>query len=201
MPLSNNPQFDGEHWERIFEDSPIGIALIGIDHSWLKANKKVCEITGYSRNELLSKTFDEITHPEDLKGDVETLNQLQAGLIDSYSMLKRYISKNGRVRWISLHVQPIKNDNNELLHYVVHIVPVEGNGIKTQKVETEHGNKYEIRPSISWWEFTRDNKTFFITLAGGLLTACGTAYRWLVDQHQTAVDEAVRIAIEKLTNP
>lgn len=201
MPNSSAFSPDADHWERIFEDSPVGVALVGLDHSWLKANKKVCEITGYSRNELLHKTFADITHPEDLKGDVDTLKQLEAGEIDSYSMLKRYISKNGRVRWVSLHVQPVKDHNNELIHYVAHIVPVEGNGIKTHKVETDTGSKYEIRPSISWWEFVKDNKTFFVTLMGGLLTACGSIYRWLMVQHQDAINTAVQTALEKLNTP
>ena len=87
-----------------FENAAVGMAHVGTDGSWLRVNEKLCEIVGYTREELLRKTFQDLTHPEDVGPDLEQFTQLLRGEIDSYQMEKRYFHKKGHIVWIHLTV-------------------------------------------------------------------------------------------------
>jgi len=65
-----------------FEQAAVGIAHVGLDGRWLRVNRRYCEIVGYERDELLGKTFQEITHPDDVDADVSQLRKLLAGETD-----------------------------------------------------------------------------------------------------------------------
>jgi PAS domain S-box-containing protein len=87
-----------------FENAAVGMAHVALDGRWLEVNDRLCVITGYAREELLAKTFGDITHPEDLAADLENARKLLAGEIPHYSMDKRYIRKDGSIVWIALTV-------------------------------------------------------------------------------------------------
>ena len=82
-----------------FADSPVGMALVGLQGQWLEVNSALCQILGYERDELLTRTFQEVTHPEDLPGDLHLLERLVAGDLDSYKLEKRYRHADGRLVW------------------------------------------------------------------------------------------------------
>lgn len=85
-----------------FEQAAVGIAHVRPDGRWLRVNEKLCEIVGYSRDELLRKTFQEITHPDDVAPDVAQTERLLAGEIANYTIEKRYVRKDGSAVWVSL---------------------------------------------------------------------------------------------------
>ncbi|TWT53830.1 Autoinducer 2 sensor kinase/phosphatase LuxQ [Rubripirellula amarantea] len=85
-----------------FENAAIGIAHIGLDGEWLRVNQKLCQIVGYSRDELQSKTFQEITHVDDLNSDLVQFARMKRGEIPGYTMQKRFIHRNGHVVWVNL---------------------------------------------------------------------------------------------------
>jgi len=87
-----------------FENAAVGIAHVALDGSWLDVNQRLCDIVGYKREELLKQQFQDITHDEDIDGDMRRLQKLIRGEVDRYSMQKRYIRKNGRDVWINLTV-------------------------------------------------------------------------------------------------
>lgn len=93
-----------------FEQAAVGIAHVATDGRWLKVNQKLCDIVGYTRDELLSKTFQDITHPDDLETDLNFLRQMLADEIKTYTMEKRYFHKGGLIVWISLTVSLVRND-------------------------------------------------------------------------------------------
>ncbi len=78
-----------------FDYAAIGMALVGADGRWLKVNHAVCELTGYPEHELLSMTFQDITHPDDLEKDLDYVRQMLAGTMRTYQMEKRYLHKRG----------------------------------------------------------------------------------------------------------
>ncbi len=86
-----------ERFRRYFELKLIGMATTSPDKSWCQVNDRLCEIFGYSREELVTKTWAELTHPDDLQADVKQFNRVLAGEIDGYSMEKRFIRKDGEV--------------------------------------------------------------------------------------------------------
>ncbi len=105
-------------FESTFEQAAVGIAHVGIDGKWLRVNKKICEIVGYTRDEFLSLTFQDITHPDDLDADLEFVRLMLTGGIATYTMEKRYIRKNGDIVWIDLTVSSNFSSNGELEYFI-----------------------------------------------------------------------------------
>lgn len=87
-----------------FEQAAVGIAMVAPDGHWLCVNQKLCGIVGYSQEELLARSFQDITHPDDLQGDLAVLRRMLTREISTYSLKKRYLHKNGQVVWINLTV-------------------------------------------------------------------------------------------------
>lgn len=91
-------------FEATFEQAAVGMALLSPDGSWLRVNRKLCAIVGYAPEELLTKTFQDITHPDDIDADLGQAHRMLAREIDTYSMEKRYFHKGGSIVWINLTV-------------------------------------------------------------------------------------------------
>jgi PAS domain S-box-containing protein len=85
-----------------FENAAVGIAHVDVNGFWLRVNQRLCEMVGYGREELLRKTFQDITHPDDLKAELDQFGALMRGEIGTYSMEKRCFHKDGHVVWINL---------------------------------------------------------------------------------------------------
>ena len=85
-----------------FEQAAMGCAHLAISGEWLRVNQKLCEIVGYSREELLETTFQNITHPDDLPGDLALVTELLAGTIENYSLEKRYLCKDQSIVWVQI---------------------------------------------------------------------------------------------------
>lgn len=89
-------------FQATFEQAALGIALVAPNGRWLRANRKLCEIVGYSEEELLERTLQDITHPDDLAADLDYVRRMLAGEIQTYSMEKRYLRKDGDHIWVHL---------------------------------------------------------------------------------------------------
>jgi len=87
-----------------FEQAAVGIAHVSLEGRFLRVNRKLCEIVGYSEDEILDLSFQDITHADDLDADLEHLHQVLNGEIETYSMDKRYYRKDGSIVWINLTV-------------------------------------------------------------------------------------------------
>jgi PAS domain S-box-containing protein len=101
-----------------FEQAAVGIAHVGLDGRWLRVNDKLCDIVGYGREELLRRTFQEVTHPADLEADLDLVSQVLAGAIRTYSMEKRYVRRDGSLVWANLTVSLARNEAGEPRHFI-----------------------------------------------------------------------------------
>lgn len=101
-----------------FEGAAVGVAHVSADGRWLRVNRKVCDITGYSEPELLKKCFQEITHPEDLAADVAETEKLLQGTSNNFSMEKRYIRKDGSPVWVNLSVSCSRDVHGKFKHFI-----------------------------------------------------------------------------------
>ena len=110
-----------ERFRRAFEDSAIGEALVAPDGRFLQVNSSLCEIVGYSETELLQKTFQEITHPDDLDLDLSYIRQMLSGEIRTYQMEKRYFHFSGSKVWVLLSVSLVRNFDGEVLYFIAQI--------------------------------------------------------------------------------
>jgi diguanylate cyclase (GGDEF)-like protein/PAS domain S-box-containing protein len=104
-----------------FDNAPIGKALVAPDGRFLEVNPALCGIVGYSRHELRAKTFQDVTHPDDLDADLEFVRQMIAGELRTYSMEKRYLHADGHVVWINLFVSLVRDDTNKPLYFISQI--------------------------------------------------------------------------------
>lgn len=84
------------------EQAAVGIAHASLDGGFAQINQKFCDIVGYSREELLNMSFQDITYPADLGGSMHYLQQLLAGKVVTFSLEKRYIRKDGNLVWVNL---------------------------------------------------------------------------------------------------
>ena len=102
----------------VFERAGVGIALVAPDGGWLRVNDALCQIVGYSQDEFVKLTFQDITHPDDLDSDLYLLRQLIDDEIDRYQLEKRYITKSGNTIWIQLVVTKQMSPQGELEYFV-----------------------------------------------------------------------------------
>lgn len=94
--------------DALFESSPVPMALVAPDHRFVRCNASFCRLVGYSKAELGQRTWKSITHPDDLYGDEAGSNSVQVDPENrTYSISKRYISKNGSIVWCNLFVRAI----------------------------------------------------------------------------------------------
>ena len=113
-----------EQFRTAFDDAPIGMALVAPDGEWLRVNPALCDIVGYSREELLGKTFQDITHPDDLDADVGLLRQVLAGERSGYQLEKRYLRSTGDVVWALLSVSLVRDASGQPLHFISQVQDV-----------------------------------------------------------------------------
>ena len=100
-----------QRFRATFEQAAVGMAQATVEGKFLLVNQKLCEILGYSRQELVEKRFQEITWPGDLANEEGLVRQLLAGEIENYSLEKRYIRKDGELVWANLTVSLLREQN------------------------------------------------------------------------------------------
>jgi diguanylate cyclase (GGDEF)-like protein/PAS domain S-box-containing protein len=113
-----------ERFRGAFEHAPIGISLCDLDGRYLQVNQALCEITGYSREELCGTTWQAITHPDDGEADRELMASLVSGAGEHPRREKRYLRASGEPVWVSLHAAVLRDSDGrpqQLLSQVVDI--------------------------------------------------------------------------------
>jgi PAS domain S-box-containing protein len=92
-----------------FSQSPVGMVHCGLDGQIWQANQKFCEIVGYTAQELRSRTFEDLTHPEDRNGELIWARKLVKGELNTYSLQKRYLRKDGAIARVSLGMNLVRD--------------------------------------------------------------------------------------------
>jgi len=117
--LAEQARSDSERkFHATFEQAAVGIAHVGLDGRWLEVNQKLSTIIGYSREELLGQTFQDITHPDDLASDLGNVQRLLDGALDTYAMEKRYFHKAGHIVWINLTVSLVRTADGKPDYFI-----------------------------------------------------------------------------------
>ncbi|HVZ79539.1 MAG TPA: PAS domain S-box protein [bacterium] len=124
-----------EGFRKIFQESPIGLALVDLDSKLLFANPGLEHFLGYGSKELVGRPFGEFTHPEDRDKDLERYRELSEGRIHSYEMDKRYIRKDGRVVWGHLTVTLIRNADGKSLYALGMVIDI------TERIQAEEAQR------------------------------------------------------------
>ncbi|WP_035383749.1 EAL domain-containing protein [Ferriphaselus sp. R-1] len=103
-----------EQLRSFYECDLVGLTITSPDKGWISINHYLCELLGYSEQELRSMTWVELTYPADLSADLDQFNRVVSGEIDGYSLEKRFISRTGEVIPTNLVVRCIRKENGEV---------------------------------------------------------------------------------------
>jgi two-component system sensor histidine kinase UhpB len=122
-------------FQATFEQAAVGIAHVAPDGSWLRVNQRLCEIVDYSHSELMSMTFQDITHPDDLNADLAFVQKMLNGDLDRYSMEKRYFRKDGETIWINLSVSLVWQCNNTPDYFISVVEDISKRKSAEQEIE------------------------------------------------------------------
>ncbi len=110
-----------QSFRAIFEQAAVGVALIDTQTGrFLRVNQRMAEINQIPQELMLKTTFMALTHTEDLQEDLDLMEKLKAGEIDSFNLEKRIVSASGVITWVSLTVSPMwKPGEPPTLHIAV----------------------------------------------------------------------------------
>jgi PAS domain S-box-containing protein len=107
-----------ERFGNAFRYSPHGMAFVSLDGRWLRANRSLCEMLGYTEDELRELSFQRITHPDDVAADLAQLELLVRGEISSYDRIKRYFRKDGLQIWVSIAVSTVHDTSGKPIYFI-----------------------------------------------------------------------------------
>jgi diguanylate cyclase (GGDEF)-like protein/PAS domain S-box-containing protein len=107
-----------ERFRSAFDDAAIGMALTDLSGRWMRVNRALANLTGYPAQELVGKSFTELTHPDDLDHDLEAQQKLATGAQSVYQTEKRYIHADGHTVWIALSVSLVRDRKGQPVHLI-----------------------------------------------------------------------------------
>ncbi len=122
--IERNAQAARERFRIAFENAPVGMTIATADGRVQQVNGSMCEITGYTREELLTMNLATITHPEELVERAQLGEQLLSGEIDSYIRDSRLLCANGDAVWVSRHVRMLRDEDGNPLQTLTHFVDI-----------------------------------------------------------------------------
>lgn len=112
---------DKERFLSVFDCSAVGMALVAYDGRWIRVNNALCEILGYSEQELLATNFQSLTHPDDLDADLSYAQKVFTGQLRVYHFEKRYIHKQGHVVWVTLTASAVPDASGKVRYGIAQI--------------------------------------------------------------------------------
>lgn len=169
-----------------FDDIEIGLAVLDKNGHFLKLNTFFIDLIGHTTDDLYSKHFRVITHPDDLDSNQHEFDKLSAGKIKKFCIVKRYITKHGDIVWARVIITPMSKE-----YFLKQVLPIENTKEQLQKSD----NKIEVIESVNfdvffkkyWWRI-------FQVICIGLATLSG----WLINAGMKMYADSVRIdRIEK----
>ena len=107
-----------ERFRKIFEEGPIGIALAGRDMNFIKVNPALCRMLGHTEDELNSMSVADISHPDDMRLNIQKRELLYSGDIPYFQMEKRYIRKDGTLIWANLTGSLVRDEEGSPLYFL-----------------------------------------------------------------------------------
>ncbi|HEX7705502.1 MAG TPA: PAS domain S-box protein [Thermoanaerobaculia bacterium] len=114
-----------ERFSGAFEFAPIGVALVSPDGTrWLRVNRALSELFGYSEEEFQTRTVQELTHPDDVVKSLQNVERVVDGGARGYQLEKRYIHKNGQLIEALLSIALIRDGQGKPLYFVAHILDI-----------------------------------------------------------------------------
>lgn len=143
-----------DRFRTTFEQAAVGIAHVSLKGRFLRVNRRLCDILGYTTAELMALSFQQITHPDDLDADISNVQKVLADEIQNYRMEKRYMRKDGRLVWVNLTVALAREADGQPKYFISVIEEITERKLMEealQRSEARYRGLFENSP-ISLWE-------------------------------------------------
>ena len=173
-----------ERFRNIFEEAPIGMAVVGLDGRLLQVNKAFCEMLGYSEQELTIRGLSDITHPNDVGKDGLLAAQMLKGAITIYKVEKRYLRKNREPLWADLTATVIRDHDGQAVCSLVMIENIIERKQAKLLEEERHHVAYELHDGLAQ----------IVASAHQHLQAFASHYRTRSPQARQELDQALELA-------
>lgn len=181
-----------ERFQNAFQYAAIGMALVSPDGRWLKVNQALCRLVGYSEDELLAQTFQNITHPKDLDAVLGYISKMLADEIRTYQLEKRYIHKSGQDVWVLLSVSLVRDARGVPLYFIAQVEDISQRKLAEQENRRQLAHITALHAIDSAILSSIDVKTTFNIIIEHVLTRLGadaTAF-YLLNQHRPVLEFA-----------
>lgn len=126
-------------FEEAFANAPVGMALVAPDGRWLKVNTKLCRILGYTAQDLLNRTLQDVTHPEDLEGDHAFTAQMLDGGTAFHTQEKRFITAEGATTWVELSISLIRHADGQPGYFMMVAADIQARKLSEHDLRSLHG--------------------------------------------------------------
>ena len=139
--LATSPEECERLLRAMFEQAPVGIVLIGLDGRWLGVNQRLCDILGYSSQELTARSWRDHAPPDDLVDliDLSSVGRLQAGDLDTYDVDKRCIRNDGASVWVHVTASLVQAPEGKAAYVIAMVEDI------TDHRRLEHGRARLLR--------------------------------------------------------
>jgi PAS domain S-box-containing protein len=137
--MENKIRESEKRFRGYFENSPVGMAITSPSSEWLEINGRLEKMLGYSIENLRQMTWKELTHPEDLQADLDLFKPMIAGEYDSFSMDKRFFTKDKSILYTNMTVSCLKDENDNIVNITSSFVDI----TNQKKLEAEQKNQVD----------------------------------------------------------
>jgi diguanylate cyclase (GGDEF)-like protein/PAS domain S-box-containing protein len=110
-----------EHFRNAFDYAAIGMALVSPQGGWLRVNRSLCDLLGYTEHELLNSNFQAVTHADDVGNDLANLYRLMQGETPNCQVEKRYVHRQGQIVWALSSVSLVRDSDQKPVHFIFQI--------------------------------------------------------------------------------
>jgi len=187
-----------ERFRLAFEFAGIGMAIVATNGHWLRVNPAVIDILGYPEEELLTMTFQDITHPEDLENDLVLVQELLAGKRRSFQMEKRYVHKKGHIVWTKLTASLMRDNDGTPLHFVSQLEDITAH--KNLQKELAKARDEAIEGSRLKSEFLANMSHEIRTPMNGIVGMSGLLMETQLTAEQYEMSSVIQHSSESLLN-
>lgn len=158
-----------ERFHSAFDQMAVGMCHIAEDGRWLRFNQKLCDIVGYTCKEMQHLKLQDITHPADLVADLALIRKVASGALDQYLEERRYIRKDGRIAWVRLTVNAVR-DSDRKLKYCLHVA---------EDISASKEAEEQLLRATHDLQIATGHLALVTEQTGALLTHCGRDFRYL----------------------
>lgn len=141
------------HFRKTFNQAAVGIVHVSPEGRYLRANQKFADLAGYSIEEILAKNFRDITHPDDIEGDLAVMQQLVRNESDTYSREKRLIRRDGVLVWCNVTRSLVRDVDDTPLYFVTVVEDITvRKAAESARLEAERHYRmmFEANPNPMW---------------------------------------------------